>query len=107
MVAGDRFPFSLAWVLKMCWRWSAQLEVCNPKLVLVCGNGGCRSWGPGDGCVHYPLRVELHKDSIMSMMKDLYDDGDDNMKKIIGEAMYKARCAGSDRQSIPCPLMSS
>lgn len=29
--------------------------------------------------------------SIMDMMKDLYDDGDDSMKKIIGEAMYKAR----------------
>ena len=27
----------------------------------------------------------------MTMMKDLYDEGDDNMKKIIGEAMYKAR----------------
>lgn len=27
----------------------------------------------------------------MDMMKDMYDDGDDNMKKIIGEAMYKAR----------------
>ena len=27
----------------------------------------------------------------MGMMKDLYDDGDDNMKKIIGEAMYKAQ----------------
>merc|ERR1712183_674029 len=31
------------------------------------------------------------QDSIMDMMKDLYDDGDDSMKKIIGEAMYKAR----------------
>lgn len=31
------------------------------------------------------------QDSIMDMMKDLYEDGDDNMKKIIGEAMYKAR----------------
>jgi calcyclin binding protein len=31
------------------------------------------------------------QDSIMNMMKDLYDDGDDNMKKIIGEAMYKAK----------------
>jgi len=30
-------------------------------------------------------------DSIMDMMKDLYEDGDDNMKKIIGEAMYKAQ----------------
>lgn len=29
--------------------------------------------------------------SIMDMMKDLYEDGDENMKKIIGEAMYKAR----------------
>jgi len=30
-------------------------------------------------------------DGIMDMMKDLYDDGDDNMKKVIGEAMYKAK----------------
>jgi len=29
--------------------------------------------------------------SIMNMMKDMYDDGDDNMKKIIGEAMMKSR----------------
>ena len=28
---------------------------------------------------------------IMDMMKDMYDDGDDNMKKIIGEAMMKSR----------------
>merc|ERR1712176_1148061 len=31
------------------------------------------------------------QDSIMGMMKDLYDGGDDNMKKIIGEAMYKSQ----------------
>jgi len=31
------------------------------------------------------------QDGIMDMMKDLYEDGDDNMKKIIGEAMYKAQ----------------
>lgn len=31
------------------------------------------------------------QDSIMSLMKDLYEDGDDNMRKIIGEAMTKAR----------------
>merc|ERR1712066_1049347 len=30
-------------------------------------------------------------DSIMGMMEDLYEDGDDNMKQIIGEAMYKAK----------------
>lgn len=29
--------------------------------------------------------------SIMNMMQDLYEDGDDNMKKVIGEAMYKAK----------------
>jgi len=30
-------------------------------------------------------------DGIMDMMRDIYDEGDDNMKKIIGEAMYKAQ----------------
>lgn len=29
--------------------------------------------------------------SIMDMMKDLYDSGDDSMKKVIGEAMLKSR----------------
>ena len=28
---------------------------------------------------------------IMDMMKDMYDSGDDNMKKAIGEAMVKSR----------------
>eukprot|EP00578_Thalassiosira_sp_NH16_P020676 CAMPEP_0181100616 /NCGR_PEP_ID=MMETSP1071-20121207/13290_1 /TAXON_ID=35127 /ORGANISM="Thalassiosira sp., Strain NH16" /LENGTH=296 /DNA_ID=CAMNT_0023183361 /DNA_START=105 /DNA_END=992 /DNA_ORIENTATION=+ len=28
---------------------------------------------------------------IMDMMKDMYEDGDDNMKKMIGETMYKQR----------------
>ena len=27
----------------------------------------------------------------MDMMKDLYDNGDDNMKKALGEAMLKSR----------------
>jgi len=27
----------------------------------------------------------------MDMMKDMYEDGDENMKKIIGEAMLKAQ----------------
>lgn len=31
------------------------------------------------------------QESIMGMMQDLYEDGDDNMKQIIGEAMYKAK----------------
>lgn len=39
-------------------------------------------------------RADSKKDpsaSIMDMMKDMYDEGDDNMKKIIGEAMMKSR----------------
>jgi len=31
------------------------------------------------------------QDSIMGMMRDLYEDGDDNMKRVIGEAMVKSR----------------
>ena len=33
---------------------------------------------------------------IMDMMKDLYNDGDDNMKKIIGEAMMKSQRGEKD-----------
>jgi len=29
--------------------------------------------------------------SIMQMMKDMYDEGDDNMRKVIGETMMKQR----------------
>ncbi|KAL7434844.1 hypothetical protein ACHAXH_005479 [Discostella pseudostelligera] len=42
-------------------------------------------------------RNSAHKDSsnpaagIMDLMKDMYDEGDDNMKKMIGETMYKQR----------------
>ena len=28
---------------------------------------------------------------IMDLMKEMYDNGDDNMKKMIGETMYKQR----------------
>merc|ERR1712050_259664 len=31
------------------------------------------------------------QESIMDLMKDMYEDGDDNMRKIIGESMYKAQ----------------
>jgi len=39
-------------------------------------------------------RKDFSKDpsqSLMSMMKDMYDEGDDNTKKLIGEAMLKSR----------------
>mmetsp|Transcript_47847 Transcript_47847/g.97815 ORF Transcript_47847/g.97815 Transcript_47847/m.97815 type:complete len:239 (+) Transcript_47847:50-766(+) len=32
---------------------------------------------------------------LMDMMKDMYDDGDDNMRKVIGEAMMKSKMGGS------------
>jgi len=45
---------------------------------------------------------------IMDMMKDMYEDGDDNMKKIIGEAMMKAqRGEKSDPADMKMPDMSS
>ena len=31
---------------------------------------------------------------IMDMMKDMYDSGDDQMKKVIGEAMLKSKTGG-------------
>lgn len=33
----------------------------------------------------------LNNTGIMDMMKDMYEDGDDNMRKIIGEAMMKSQ----------------
>lgn len=51
----------------------------------LCAKGGKRKEKAAAGKKDDP------QDSIMSMMKDLYDDGDDNMKKIIGEAMYKSK----------------
>jgi calcyclin binding protein len=38
---------------------------------------------------------------IMDMMKDMYDEGDDSMKKIIGEAMLKSK---SGEKSEPPPM---
>mmetsp|Transcript_3544 Transcript_3544/g.13968 ORF Transcript_3544/g.13968 Transcript_3544/m.13968 type:complete len:190 (+) Transcript_3544:420-989(+) len=34
---------------------------------------------------------------IMDLMRDMYNDGDDNMKKVIGEAMMKAQSNPGDR----------
>lgn len=33
---------------------------------------------------------------LMDMMKQMYDDGDDNMKKMIGEAMLKSQKGGAE-----------
>eukprot|EP00392_Amoebophrya_sp_AT5.2_P005825 g5835.t1 len=38
------------------------------------------------------------QDSLLGMMKDMYDEGDDQMKKIIGEAMSKAYRPGGPKQ---------
>ena len=45
---------------------------------------------------------ENPQDSIMDMMKGLYDEGDDNMKKVIGEAMMKSR-SGQKPDEPPMP----
>jgi len=46
-------------------------------------------------------------DSIMEMMKDMYDSGDDNMRKVIGETMMKQRNGelGKDRDMPSYPGM--
>jgi len=67
------------------------------SLQKVKGQYGYDSWT--DLCAkgrRRPTNAEKSKepnpqDSIMGMMRDLYEDGDDNMKKVIGEAMYKAQ----------------
>lgn len=38
---------------------------------------------------------------IMDMMKDMYDSGDDNMKKIIGEAMMKSQRGDTSTPEMP------
>lgn len=40
-------------------------------------------------------------ESIMDLMKDMYDSGDDNMKKMIGETMLKQRNGELDKPSPP------
>jgi len=61
----------------------------------VKGEYGYDSWT--DLCAKGKRKATSSKKSdnpqgdIMGMMQDLYEDGDDNMKKIIGEAMYKAK----------------
>lgn len=51
----------------------------------LCAKGGKRKPAAAAGKEADPQA------SIMNMMQDLYDDGDDSMKKVIGEAMYKAK----------------
>jgi calcyclin binding protein len=41
--------------------------------------------------------------SIMDMMKDLYESGDDNMKKMIGETMMKQRTGELDKPDFKTP----
>lgn len=43
---------------------------------------------PAAACL---LRMLL---GLMDMMKDMYDDGDDNTKKLIGERLVSATCGG-------------
>jgi calcyclin binding protein len=47
--------------------------------------------GKGDRDASGKRKKEDPQESIMSLMKNMYDTGDDNMKKIIGETMEKQR----------------
>jgi len=59
----------------------------------VKGQYGYESWAGlcAKGKRKEAKKDESPQDSLMGMMKDMYDDGDDSMKKIIGEAMLKSR----------------
>lgn len=59
----------------------------------VKGQYGYDSWSSlcAKGKRKETKKDESPQDSLMGMMKDMYDEGDDNMKKIIGEAMLKSR----------------
>lgn len=62
------------------------------KLGKVKGKYGYDSWT--DLVAKKPRKADKAEDpqsSIMDMMKDLYESGDDNMRKIIGETMEKQR----------------
>ena len=48
----------------------------------LCANGGRKSTGAEIG--------NSPQDRILAMMRDLYEDGDDNMKRVLVEAMHKA-----------------
>jgi calcyclin binding protein len=48
-----------------------------------------------------PSKKEDPSAGIMDMMKDMYDDGDENMKKVIGEAMLKSRNGDKSAPDMP------
>ena len=54
------------------------------------GGGGGGGSGSSSSKPNAPKK-EDPMGNLMGMMKDMYDDGDDNMKKVIAEAMMKAR----------------
>ena len=64
------------------------------KLAKVKGEYSYESWTSLTSKKSKEQKEATKKDpmgGIMGMMKDMYDEGDDNMKKIIGEAMMKAQ----------------
>jgi calcyclin binding protein len=75
---------------------SSKFLVKSDRLVIKLGKTkgkyGYESWS--DLVAKKPKRDEKKNDphaSIMDMMKDMYESGDDNMRKIIGETMEKQR----------------
>ena len=75
------------------------------KIIIKLGKvkSGTESWSHYDSWTQLSSKKSKDKNAtggkkkddpmggIMDMMKDMYESGDDNMKKVIGEAMYKQR----------------
>jgi calcyclin binding protein len=75
------------------------------KLHKVKGQYSYESWTNLTSKKTSDKRNKANKDpsaGIMDMMKDMYDEGDDNMRKIIGEAMLKSKSGEKmDTSSMP------
>ena len=78
----------------------SKIVVKKDKLVIklrkVKGDYSYENWSSLTSKKKRDVAAEASKKSnpmggIMDMMKDMYDDGDENMKKIIGEAMMKSQ----------------
>jgi calcyclin binding protein len=77
------------------------------KLQKVKGQYSYENWPQLTSKKSAEKRNQANKDpsaGIMDMMKDMYDEGDDNMKKIIGEAMMKSK-SGEKMDTPPMPSM--
>jgi calcyclin binding protein len=74
-------------------KYSVKADKIIVKLAKIKGDYGFDSWSELSNTKKKPKSKgkEDPQQGIMDMMKDMYDNGDDQMKKIIGETMLKQR----------------